>query len=390
MAVKFLFLFFLILCSVAGDQLKQVVVIGRHNIRSPLRNLSKYTQKEWTKWSSELGLLTTKGCLMEEYLGEYFSDWLVKEKLVTSECPNDTSVYVYANAPERTRKTAEHFVRSAFKKCNITIHFMKNVSMDPLFLPIFHKPNNSENIEDFICKEMQGRLDSIQFEDAYVRLNTILDLKNSNLCKQEGKCDLTKEHSVINIKYSKEPEIVGALKMASDVTDGLLMAYYDGVELNKIGWGEMVPEDWKLVGKVVQENINARLNHTLLARHVAKPLLNYIKKEFLDGKHKFTLLVGHDSNIYSVLSSIDIKSYDLDSQIEKSPIGGKIVFEKWLDEKNNRNFLKIKFVYLTTDQLRSGVRITEQNPPRSVILEMQNCTIDNRGYCPFENFLEVL
>lgn len=392
MAAKFLVVILLILYGVTGDQLKQVVVIGRHNIRSPLRNLTKYTQKEWTKWSRELSCLTTKGGLLEEYLGEYFSDWLVNEKLLTTECPNDTSVHVYANAPERTRKTAEHFIRSAFKGCNITINVMKNVTMDPLFLPIFHKPspNNSKNFEINIRKEMQAKLDSVKLEDAYVRLNTILDFKNSNLCKEEGKCDLTKEKSVINLQYEKEPEVVGALKMASDVVDGFLMAYYDGVDLNKIGWGEIAQEDWKILGKVIQENQNVRFNYTQFARHVAKPLLNYIKKEFLEEKHKFTLLVGHDSNINTVLASIAIKPYDLESQNEKSPIGGKIVFEKWLAEDNNRHFLKIKFVYLTAEQIRNGARITKENPPRTVILEMQNCTIDNRGYCPFEKFLEIL
>lgn len=392
METKFLLLILLILYGVTGDQLKQVVVIGRHNIRSPLKNLTKYTQKEWTKWSKELGFLTTKGCLLEEYFGEYFSDWLVKEKLVTTECPNDTSVHVYANAPERTRKTAEHFIRSAFKKCNITINVMENVTMDPMFQPIFHKPstNNLDKFEIDIRKEMQERLDSVKLEDAYVKLNTILDLKNSNLCKEEGKCDLTKEHTDIRLKYEKEPEIVGALKMASDVVDGFLMAYYDGIDLNKIGWGEIAQDDWKILGKVTQENQNVLFNYTQFARNVANPLLNYIKQEFLDEKHKFTLLVGHDSNINTVLASIAIKPYDLENQNEKSPIGGKIVFEKWLDNLNNRHFIKIKFVYLTTNQIRSGARITMDNLPRNVILEMQNCNIDNRGYCPFEKFLEVL
>lgn len=392
MALKFLFLILLMLYSATGDQLKQVVVIGRHNIRSPLRNLTQYTQKEWTKWNRELGCLTTKGGLLEEYLGEYFSDWLVTEKLLTSECPNDTSVHVYANAPERTRKTAEHFITNAFKRCNITIHFMENVTMDPIFHPILHTPppNNSEKFESDMVKEMQERLDSIILGEAYGRLNSILDFRSSNLCKEEGKCDLTKEPSAINLAHEKEPEIVGALKMANDVVDGFLMAYYDGVELDKIGWGEMRKKDWKILGKVTQANQNVRFNCSQFARQAAKPLLSYLKQEFLDEKHKFTLLVGHDSNINTVLASIAIKPYVLENQNEKSPIGGKIVFEKWQDEQSERNFLKINFVYLTSDQIRSGARITKQNPPRSIILEMQNCAIDKRGYCPFEKFLEAL
>ena len=47
---------------------------------------------------------------------------------------------------------------------------------------------------------------------------------------------------------------------------------------------------------------------------------------------KITLLVGHDSNIASLLTALDFKPYQLHDQQERTPIGGKIVFQRWHDK----------------------------------------------------------
>ena len=66
-----------------------------------------------------------------------------------------------------------------------------------------------------------------------------------------------------------------------------------------------------------------------VARNVAKPLVKYIDKALVSDPAqaaKVTLLVGHDSNIASLLTALDFKPYQLHDQYERTPIGGKIVF----------------------------------------------------------------
>ena len=47
---------------------------------------------------------------------------------------------------------------------------------------------------------------------------------------------------------------------------------------------------------------------------------------------KFTFLCGHDSNIASVDAALGVEEYSLPNSIEKkTPIGSKLVFEKWVD-----------------------------------------------------------
>ncbi len=48
---------------------------------------------------------------------------------------------------------------------------------------------------------------------------------------------------------------------------------------------------------------------------------------------KITVLVGHDSNIASLLTALDFKPYQLHDQNERTPIGGKIVFSVGMTAK---------------------------------------------------------
>lgn len=382
---KTLLITFVMNC-VTGDQLTQVIVLGRHNIRTPLVNLKIYTSKEPLKWSQEPGFLTTKGALLEEYWGEFFSEYLIEKKLLTNECPDDSSVHVYANAYQRTRQTAEHFIKRAFKQCNITVNYKPNVTTDPVFHPIVL--NDTENFQTIARNEMQERLDQLDLEDVYTKLNTILDIKTSDLCKMDGLCDLTKEKDNITLMYEEEPNVSGPLRIGNEVADALLMAYYDGEDLSNIGWGLIQPEDWKLLAKLTKENQNVRFGCTTVAKNVARPLLNYIKQVFLEEKHKFTLLIGHDSNVNSVLTAIGIKLYGLEGQNENFPIGGKVVFEKWYNGKDY--YLKINYLYLSTEQIRNGSRITKDNPLRKVHLKLKDVQVIHNGHYSFMDFMKIL
>ena len=66
---------------------------------------------------------------------------------------------------------------------------------------------------------------------------------------------------------------------------------------------------------------------TEVAQNVAKPLVKYIDKALVTDRKsaKITLLVGHDSNIASLLTALDFRPYQLHDQQERTPIGGKIV-----------------------------------------------------------------
>ena len=61
--------------------LKEVVILSRHSIRSPLSTngsaLSRLTPHQWINWTSASSELTLRGGVLETMMGQYFRKWLV-------------------------------------------------------------------------------------------------------------------------------------------------------------------------------------------------------------------------------------------------------------------------------------------------------------------------
>ena len=90
-----------------GYQLEQVLIMSRHNLRAPLANngsvLEQSTPKQWPEWEVPGGQLTTKGGVLEVYMGHYMREWLAQQGMIkTGECPPADTVYAYANSLQRT------------------------------------------------------------------------------------------------------------------------------------------------------------------------------------------------------------------------------------------------------------------------------------------------
>lgn len=50
--------------------------------------------------------------------------------------------------------------------------------------------------------------------------------------------------------------------------------------------------------------------------------------------------------------------------MERTPIGGKLLFQRWHDSAGNRDLMKIEYVYQSTEQLRNADALTLQAPPQ--------------------------
>lgn len=125
-----------------GYQLQQVLMMSRHNLRAPLANngsvLEQSTPNKWPEWDVPGGQLTTKGGVLEVYMGHYMREWLAQQGMVKSgECPPPDTVYAYANSLQRTVATAQFFITGAFPGCDIPVHHQEKMgTMDPTFNPV--------------------------------------------------------------------------------------------------------------------------------------------------------------------------------------------------------------------------------------------------------------
>ncbi|XP_072948598.1 glucose-1-phosphatase-like [Epargyreus clarus] len=372
-----------------GYKLKQVLILSRHNIRTPLTQNLQYTSTyEFPIWEQKAGLLTPKGVLLEGYMAEYLKEWLVKQGLLTQECPKSESIHIYANTKQRTKESAKAFANAAFKGCNVPVFSISSEEMDPVFNPV--PRNASEELKMVIINEMKEKIKGLKLQDAYAELNEILNVKQSTLCTILKVCVLGREKNEIVYEVGTEPNIIGPLNLANSIVDSFLMSYYEGMPMEKVAWGKVkTQEQWKVLTKITKENQNVRFNSTILAREVAKPLLKYMLRMFeRKNPTKFTLLVGHDSNLNPVMAALDFVNKDLPKQHERTPVGGKLVFQKWEDD-SGKEFLKVDFVYQSFEQLRNGTKLSMENPPLWVSMQIKNCS-DKNGCCPWEIFLALM
>ncbi|HDT5743291.1 MULTISPECIES: bifunctional glucose-1-phosphatase/inositol phosphatase [Klebsiella pneumoniae complex] len=381
-----------------GYQLQQVLIMSRHNLRAPLANngsvLEQSTAKAWPQWDVPGGQLTTKGGVLEVYMGHYMREWLAQQKLVTSgECPPENAVYAYANSLQRTVATAQFFITGAFPGCGIAVHHQPQMgTMDPTFNPVItdDSPAFREKALQAMEKERQG----MQLTESYKLLETMIDYRNSPSCKEKQVCSLSEGKDTFSADYQQEPGVSGPLKVGNSLVDAFTLQYYEGFPKDQVAWGEITSDkQWQVLSKLKNGYQDSLFTSTAVAQNVAKPLVKYIDNALVGegaSKAKVTLLVGHDSNIASLLTALDFKPYQLPGQYERTPIGGKLLFQRWHDSGSNRDLMKIEYVYQSTEQLRNADPLTLQTPPQRVTLALNGCPVDDQGFCPLETFKKVI
>ncbi|MBB0464005.1 bifunctional glucose-1-phosphatase/inositol phosphatase [Escherichia coli] len=381
-----------------GYQLQQVLMMSRHNLRAPLANngsvLEQSTPNKWPEWDVPGGQLTTKGGVLEVYMGHYMREWLAEQGMVKSgECPPPDTVYAYANRLQRTVATAQFFITGAFPGCDIPVHHQEKMgTMDPTFNPVI--TDDSAAFSEQAVAAMEKELSKLQLTDSYQLLEKIVNYKDSPACKEKQQCSLVDGKNTFSAKYQQEPGVSGPLKVGNSLVDAFTLQYYEGFPMDQVAWGEIKSDQqWRVLSKLKNGYQDSLFTSPEVARNVAKPLVSYIDKALVTDRTsapKITVLVGHDSNIASLLTALDFKPYQLHDQNERTPIGGKIVFQRWHDSKTNRDLMKIEYVYQSAEQLRNADALTLQAPAQRVTLELSGCPIDANGFCPMDKFDSVL
>lgn len=383
--------------------LEQVVVFSRHGLRAPLASptstLGKITPNQWPQWDTPASYLTTRGGVLESYFGHYFSEWLVDNKLLTENtCPSENEVYIYTNSLQRTIATGQYFTVGAFPGCIVPIiHKEKLGTMDPVFFPVISDDNPEFKQAAITSINQTAHAKGIEglnqkLNNTYQDLSNIINYTQSTNCLADKQCDFTDLPTKIIIEKGKEPGITGPLRTGTSIADAFILQYYEGAPLQDIAWGKIKNNKQFEQLVAIKEHYNTVLfGSPVIAKQVAANLINYINQTFSEKNHtKFTFLVGHDSNVASLFSALKIKSYTLPDQFETTPIGGKVVFQKWRDNHSGEALMKIEYFYQSTDQIRNLTQLNRNNPPHKVTLEMENCPTNTMGFCSFSTFKQII
>ena len=377
--------------------LKEVVILSRHNIRSPLSDngsaLGKLTPHRWTNWSAASSELTLRGGVLESMMGQFFRKWLVSEGLFTENyVPNADEVNFYANSMQRTIATAQYFSSGFMPVANVAVrHRYAPSKMDPVFFPRLTK------VSEAFCSDAMNQIAAMGgkkgirginegLEDSYRIIADVLDLKDSPACKSGETCAFDDYDTQIILKKGEEPAMKGSLKLANSASDAFILQYYEEADAQKAAFGHDISiSDWEKIARIKDVYGDVLFTAPVVAYNVAHPLLVYMNDELNSDARKFTFLCGHDSNIASVNAALEVEDYELPSSIEKkTPIGSKLVFEKWIDKSGNE-FVAINLVYQTTEQLRNIEMLDLDHSPMVYQLQLKGLMLNADGLYSFED-----
>ncbi|HEL4114037.1 TPA: bifunctional glucose-1-phosphatase/inositol phosphatase [Stenotrophomonas maltophilia] len=377
-----------------GDQLKQVILLSRHNLRAPVvasGALANATPEAWPLWEVAPGELTTKGGVLEVYMGRYIGQWLRQTQLLpVSGCPQEDDFHAHANSLQRTQATAQFFVAGAFPGCHVAVEQrMPLGSMDPLFNPVIHRDDAAFRAR--AVSAMQQALSASDLAPALSVVEEITRYPQSAACKGHSGCHLALADTTFSAEPGKEPRASGSLALASGLVDALLMEHYQGSGIPRGGWGRLTTEaQWQALAQIRNRYQDILFGTPEVARDVAGPLLARVDALLEDpASPKVSLLVGHDSNIGSVLAALGISDYSLPGQYEKTPIGGLLQFERWRDRHSGVERIRLAYVYPTTAQLRGALPLANAQPPGRVVLRVPGCAVQGCTVAEFQRLLHL-
>ena len=355
-------------------KLEQMVVLSRHNIRTPLVGkgsvLSRVTDPsyQWFQWEDPASHLTAKGQRLEAKMGYFFREWLTRKDFTRQYAAENGTFRFYANAKQRCQLTARTFADAVFPGVNPEVEMKVEFDkMDPVFNPQITKLS-----EGFVEKAQQEIASGMGDINAHVSSQYELIEKMIGITRSPAYPDTTSFSqfpSSVGFKLNAEPYMIGGLKMACTVSDALVLQYYEEPDAQMAAFGyEMGADDWVNVAQVKEWYGDVLFTAPSVAVNVAHPLLQTMLSELKHEGRLFSFLCGHDSNIGSVLAALEASPYDLPYTIEKhTPIGAKVVIEKF-KAGDGKEYADIWMVYASTSQIRGESPLSYSNPPVAVRL----------------------
>ncbi|ACZ01685.1 glucose-1-phosphatase [Streptobacillus moniliformis] len=308
-------------------KLKKILIYSRHGIRYPLFNLeeiSKIVDPEKIKWDFEDGILTKKGEILEYEFGKYLKKYLDKLNF------NISTKEFHTNSMKRTILTSKLLALAMFPFENIEIEYMFK-DMKKLDL----------NYNITLTKDIIN-IEKIEKNDEKIRSSYNLIEKSLGL-KKDSIYNLKSEITIDDrgIIYSN-----GAFKYGTDIVDMYILKYYEGFKYDEIFKGDNFRKDLKEMSKVKDSLLDLLfadkeyINYS--ETNAYKLMLKHAKNDV-----DLSVIVGHDSNIATILSALDIDSDDIGNEFEKYPIGSKLIFKIYEDDSFDLDML-----YYDVDRIR--------------------------------------
>jgi len=370
----------------AKYELKEVVLMSRHNIRSPLSSggaaYQRVTPHTWFKWSSPSSQLSLRGGVLETEMGQFFRQWVVSEGLLPDNYrPEGDEVLFYANSRQRTFATAKYFSAGFLPFANVEItHKLDEDKMDPVFTPQFTKMNDTYRQQ--VLADMQALNGGPQAwmatqQPTLELMEQVLDIAHSPAAQQGDTTHFWFDDTQFKLEKGSEPKMTGGYTLANSVADALVLQCYESESMTAFGH-ELTIEQWRAICAVKEVYDGLLFTTHSAAVNLAYPLVSRIREELNRSDRKFMFLCGHDSNLASISAALGLQIPETENALElHTPIGSKLVFEKWSDGSDE--YVAVNLVYQSIGQLQGRTLLSPAAPPMVLPVTIEGLNANSDG-----------
>jgi 4-phytase/acid phosphatase len=383
-------------------QLKYVVIVSRHGVRSPTwenARLNEYSAEPWPDWGVPPGYLTPYGRVLMKLMGAYYHDLLSEEHLIDRQgCRSVGQIFIWADTTERTLETGKAMAESLLPGCGLPVHSRSDRTSDPIFSGFGARNPELElkairdrlNANPGQVSGLRSAVDSLQF----------LLTDGSNSPKK-----LTDAPLEIGLSVQKRSvEVTGPVATGSTLGEDFLLEYANNFEGKDLAWGRLNEENLSRIMELhaAYADLARRTPYVARARgsdllwHILRSLEQAATSRSVHGAldqpgNKVLLLIGHDTNLANISGMLNLSWHLTGYQPDDTPPGGALVFSLWLDPSSGQSYVRSQYVSQTLDQMRRALSLTASTPPAQQDVVVPGCPAASEFHgCPWPSFDSTL
>jgi 4-phytase / acid phosphatase len=401
-------------------ELKFVIIVSRHGVRSPTGNaeqLNQYSAQPWPVWDVPPGHLTAQGARLMTLFGGYYRLYLAQQGLFRATgCADAAHVSFYSDSDQRTVETGKSLAAGMFPGCSPSEqseqHALAEGDPDPLFHSLSAGIGHADR--DRAAASVAGRIgeNPSGVTDAYrpqleELQRILLACSSSSPCPQPGhenhKPLLGIPATLDSGKGDHLAELRGPLNTASTITEDFLLQYANGMPMEQVGWGRVDLPTLKHLMDLHSAASDLTRRTPYLATVQASNALAHILdtlQQAATGKEvpgalgklgdRAVVLTGHDTNLANIAGALNL-NWIMDGRRDDTPPGGALVFELRKRPESEQYGVSIHYTAQTLEQMRNLTPLTLDAPPARANIFIPGCSTAGTGFpCDWKSFALAL